>query len=306
MNNNNQYWSDYWQTDGKDGEVFVNQKGEKPQYLVQHWQKELSFLTTDSTIIDLASGAGSIFDHLSKEDIANTKLYASDISQSALDIVKERIPTAQTVACSADSVPFDDHYFDMVVSQFGVEYAGVTAFKEAARILKPNGYLSILSHYQNGYIDIRNHLLLQGAKVVAQTDFINKAIELTKATFKGSPKQLKRAKELFTKAERPLSNEVKNNPDGIHAHLYFGFKKLYLNRQSYYYEDIYQWLIAMREDIKKNTNKISAIVKVSLSEGDMVNIQSMMESEGLKQVNISTLKIPDTEQIIAWHISARR
>ncbi|MBL4665762.1 MAG: FAD-dependent oxidoreductase, partial [Sneathiella sp.] len=65
-------------------------------------------------------------------------------TQSILEILKERIPRTKTYTCPADNVPLGDYSFDMVVSQFGIEYAGSTAFIEAARLVKNGGKLSIL------------------------------------------------------------------------------------------------------------------------------------------------------------------
>ena len=80
--------------------------------------------------------------------------------------------------CPATELPLPDSSFDFVVSQFGVEYAGIDAFIEAARLVKPGGQLSLLCHYQDGYIDSKNQKMLEAAKIARHSNFISDALAL--------------------------------------------------------------------------------------------------------------------------------
>lgn len=304
MKDRHDYWSDYWLNDGQAGEVFVDSKGQKPSYVKNHWRSELSGLRDASKVIDLACGAGSIFEDLAESKARSMELHASDISQVALDILKKRIPEVQALQCSTSEMPFSDKSFDAVVSQFGVEYAGIEAFSEAGRLVGPGGLLSIISHYENGYIDKRNEAFLAGARDAISSGFVEKAANITRASFKGSKTQIQQAKQAFELAEKELSDSLDKHPEGIHNHLYFGFKQLYLKRDSYYERDILGWLDAMKKDIEKNIAKVSEIRKVSLSPDDAQKILEGLIQIGLKNVDIKPMNIPASDDIFAWYIKA--
>jgi len=306
MTNKTDYWSDYWQHDGKGGEVFVNNKGERPAYIADHWSSQLVAVPEGGRMLDIASGAGSIYESLTDERRASVSLFASDISCNALEILKKKIPHANVVVCSSIELPYEDQSFDMVVSQFGIEYAGIDAFSEAARLVAPGGYLSILSHYENGYIDQRNAAFLSGAKLALSCGYIETAIELTKAIFSGSKTKIRKAEKPFIASQIVLAKSFKENPEGIHKHLYFGYRKMYMKIQNYQERDVIAWLNAMKADIKKNIIKVTEIRKVSLRHSDMDTLRGLLSAEGLIDIGISTLTIPDYEDIVAWTVSARR
>jgi cyclopropane fatty-acyl-phospholipid synthase-like methyltransferase len=75
-------WTDYWRKDSADGEVFVNAEGERHPALAEFWQAHFSDLREGSRVLDLASGAGSIYAHLPEEH--TFQLSATDISDVAL------------------------------------------------------------------------------------------------------------------------------------------------------------------------------------------------------------------------------
>ena len=184
MSNTESDWSEYWENDSPKGEVFVTSQGEKHPALAEYWARTFQGQARGTKIIDLASGAGSVFACLPEDH--GHELFAADISDVALTLLRERFPSAHTVACSAAKVPLDDESFDLVVSQFGIEYAGVEAFAEAARLLAEGGRLVALCHISGGHIDAGYQAQLREARVVEESDFIDIAKRLTTAAFSGN------------------------------------------------------------------------------------------------------------------------
>ncbi len=306
MTTKNDYWSDYWQGDGKEGEVFVNSKGERPAYIDSYWSSQLALTPKGGSVLDIASGAGSIYESLTKERRAELSLFASDLSGPALDILKNRFPQTKTTVCSSIEMPYDSKSFDMVVSQFGVEYAGIEAFSEAARLVAPGGRLAILCHYKNGYIDQRNQAFLEGAKIALSSSYIETAAELTRAIFSGSKTKVRKAEKPFISAQIVLADFLRHNPEGIHYHLYFGYRKMYMKIQNYNESDVIQWLDAMKVDIKKSVRKVSAIRAVSMDQENIDAACIGIRNSGLVDISVSTLNIPDTEDIVGWKVCAAR
>lgn len=306
MENSSDYWSDYWKHDGAEGEVFVNSIGERPDYITEYWANVFRESAASHRVIDIASGAGSIYDGLSNKKQMSLSLHATDLSEAALKILEKRINSASVYVCSSLELPFDDRSFDLVVSQFGLEYSGVEAFNEAARLVGPSGHLAILSHYRDGYIDQRNKSFLAGAKLALSSGYIETAIDLTKAIFTGSKAQVRKAEPPFIAAQLVLAKSFDIHPEGIHRHLYFGYREMYMKVQNYHAQDIIDWLQAMKKDIKKNIQKVTKIREVSLTEDDVRGIESILLRHGLSSIRIDPLKIPDTERIVAWSITANK
>lgn len=61
-------------------------------------------------------------------------------------------PDVACVAGDAARVPLKDGEFDLITSQFGMEYAGADAFSEASRLLRPRGRLAVALHVREGGI----------------------------------------------------------------------------------------------------------------------------------------------------------
>ena len=114
-------WSEYWEKDGADGEVFVNAQGNKHPALADYWQAVFADMPAGSRIVDVASGAGSIYAHLSADH--GFELHAVDIAAQALQALASRVPGVQITVSAAEDMPYDDRSFELVVSQFGIEYA---------------------------------------------------------------------------------------------------------------------------------------------------------------------------------------
>lgn len=304
MSNSEKGWSDYWEQDGADGEVFVNAQGERHPALAEFWQKQFSALPEGSRIIDLASGAGSVFAHLPQGH--DHHLFAADISRVALKAVEERFPNITTIVCSADQVPLDDGSFDVVVSQFGVEYAGIQAFSEVARLIETGGRFIALCHVRDGYIDTGNRAQLAEAKLVAKIDFIDKAVNLITATYASNAQATRRAEEDFVLAATQVGNAIDRIKRGIHTHLFFGFRELFEKRQQYDVADIVGWLDDMRGELKMNIDRLARMCEAAMSVDDITTVKRLFMEAGIDDVLCTPFETQGNNLPVAWHLTARR
>ena len=62
----------------------------------------------------------------------------------------------------------------------------------------------------------------------------------------------------------------------------------------------------MRADIKKSIIKVSEICKVSLNDDDINQVRNTLSEAKLNDIDISTLCIPNTQDVIAWVIKASK
>ncbi|TDF39589.1 class I SAM-dependent methyltransferase [Alteromonadaceae bacterium M269] len=300
----NEKWSAYWKAEGASGEVFVNKDGEKHEELVNFWRSRLNGIAKGSKIIDIACGAGSIFSDLDSVD--GLELHAADISNTALEQLKERIPQVNTLCCSADDLPYESQSFDVVVSQFGVEYAGIEAFKEAARIVRPKGKLITVSHIADGYIDSRNKYQLDGAKVAKDLSFIEKSLAVVHAMYSSNQVDLSRAGEDFKAVEPHLAAYMKVTDFGVHAHLYRGVREMLSNMKSYRHEDIIYWLEGMQQELDDAILRLTEMRKAASTEKDMNTIKSALEEFGMFNIECLEMQFSDHKLPVGWVLSAEK
>jgi ubiquinone/menaquinone biosynthesis C-methylase UbiE len=300
-------WTDYWQKEGAAGEVYVDKKGNKSPFLSDFWHHYFVSLSKENThkkLIDIASGAGSIFAELAKAH--PFELFAADVSGHALEQLNSRIANVTTTVCSAACIPFEDRTFDIIVSQFGIEYGGIAAFEEATRLLKKGGELVFLCHHEDGSIDSRNKIELHGAYLVKEIEFIHKAFSVTQGAFSGDAQAFNQECDAFVEVEPRLAAFCQAHPNGVHAYLYSGFKTLFSQRNAYTEEDIVKWLAQMAPEVDKAILRLEEMRKATLSISDMQNIRQGMLASGLTRVEFSPLSVPVNSLPLAWHISARR
>ena len=304
MTGSEQGWSDYWQREGAKGEVFVNAEGESHPALAEYWQRQLASVAGPARIIDLASGAGSIYAHMPEEH--EFELFAADISPVALETLSGRFDKVSTKVCSADDVPFEDGSFDLVVSQFGIEYAGLPAFGEAARLVAPGGRLIALCHFRDGYIDSDNRAQLAEARLVADVGFIDKAVALATAAFGADPARHRQAQDEFVPVGHQVTAAIRRQQKGIHTYLFGGFRQLYERRRQYDLADITGWLEAMRGELEINLDRLSRMCEAALSEADMEKVHELFEAKGLEDVHCTPFETSGNDLPVAWDLTARR
>lgn len=297
-------WSEYWNNQGTSGEVFVNKAGDRHPRLASYWQTQLSGAPAASNIIDLACGAGSVFSDLG--DNHSYTLIGTDLSVDALKLMHGRLPSAHVVSCSLSQLPFRHNSFDLVVSQFGIEYAGVESFADAGNLVASGGRIAILCHIEDGYINIRNAAMLAGAQEIIETGFVERSIELVKAAFTGKDELILKAEAEFNPAHGRVSAILEQNPEGIHNHLYFGFKKLYERRAHYDVSDITNWLESMRVDVQKNILRLTETGEAACSEAEIKQVCRDFTKLGLRKVGYSPFLISGNDLPIAWSITAER
>ena len=297
-------WSEYWEKDGEGGEVFVSARGDRHPALADYWQAAFSGLSAGARVVDVASGAGSIYAHLG--DNHGFELHATDIAPEALEALSDRIAGVTSVVAGADDLPYDDASLDLVVSQFGIEYAGRDAFAEAARLVRPGCRLIALVHIQDGYVDRNNKAQLEEAELTRRIDFIGRAIDLTNRAFSGNRALIEDTEQAFIPLIQQMSEAIQRCQTGIHVYLFAGFRKLYENRAAYSKADIVKWLEQMDGELSKTLDRLGRMRAASMSKDDMDAVAADLEAAGLAEISVVPFDVPGNELPIAWSLTASR
>ncbi|MBV6622594.1 MAG: class I SAM-dependent methyltransferase [Rivularia sp. (in: Bacteria)] len=101
-----------------------------------------------STVLDVACGTGE-FELLLLDKNPTQRITGVDISEKMLDIARNKCqdyPNVEFYKASANSLPFANHSFDVVVCANAFHYfeKPLVALSEIKRVVKPNGKLIIL------------------------------------------------------------------------------------------------------------------------------------------------------------------
>lgn len=148
-------WSLYWKGNNLESCIAAQSEDDRQQ-IAQYWETIASELGDSAAALDLACGNGVVAAHLLK---ANPGLSVSGVDQAEIapQSLSQTYPELAKVSffprTSVANLPFADQSFDLLVSQFGVEYGPLEeSSAEAIRVLRPEGQLAFLVHHKHSAI----------------------------------------------------------------------------------------------------------------------------------------------------------
>lgn len=143
-------WTLYWQS-GHARSCIATQSSDDTAVVSAFWQSFADSLADDSTVLDLATGNGTVPAMLKS---AKPALVLTGVDRAAIDPhehLKDHSELSDVTfqgAVDVTALPFADGSFDAVTSQYGIEYAPLDkAIPEAARVLKVGGRMGLLLHH---------------------------------------------------------------------------------------------------------------------------------------------------------------
>jgi SAM-dependent methyltransferase len=138
-------WTAFWRTSGPDGCTAAFPPSAQ-QAIAAGWQRVFAGQAAGTRLLDIACGRGAVMAAARAAGIA---------SRTGVDIAAADVVTSdgEHILSGVDArvLPFADRAFDLVVSQFGLEYAGLSdALSEAARVSGRD--IAILLHAADGAV----------------------------------------------------------------------------------------------------------------------------------------------------------
>jgi SAM-dependent methyltransferase len=312
----NRSWNQYWRGT-KDGPSLAIGGANHPR-LDQFWREFFLRLPAESraaNIIDIASGDGAVVEFAVKVFSRETAdITCIDISRHAVEMVAKRFPTVNGIVANALRVPLKSNSFDIVASQFGVEYAGVAAFSEAARLLAPGGQLALLVHHRSGTIYKECSASLDAVEKLKASNFIPLSIAMFEAGFAAcrgtDPGPYNTAAEKLLPAFRELERIMQHY--GMHVagdtllRLYQDVDKIHRSMEHYDPAEILQWLARLNSELDGYAGMMQAMRDAALSNSQFVAVCEALTSAGLSLQEAQPLACDDQELPIAWAILAHR
>jgi len=309
-------WAEYW--DGGDGAEAVG--GEQRHKLASIWSARCeagAVLSASSLVVDIAAGAGvalkSVVNAATKS--AGGTYLALDVSPAALVAAMRSEPQIMAAATDAARLPLGDGSADFVISQFGIEYAGDSAFREAARILAPEGRYCSISHYSGGAIDLEcaeNERLLD---VLDGTKLFAKARSTLDASFSSrsrrDPKPIDAALDgAFAGALGRAASMIRAAPASSARTTLERFiadlTRLSARRFAFAASDAAGWLTGMEGSLGAYRKRMRSMRASALDRGRIGEVAEIFAAARLVDFRAEPLLLVDNQPPAAWLIEARR
>ena len=293
-------WSDYWKNDSNGSEVFVTADGKKSQRLSEFWQAQFTPNDEFCFAVDIASGAGSVFSTLNHLSI-KCKV-AVDISFHAFN---PNDKSSLFVQGDASRLPFANNSVDLLLSQFGIEYAESDtqqAFSEAGRVLKPGGNLKAICHIAGSTIETQKRRELDGLTLIDKHQFLHHATQVAVALHNQDVEGIKKITPLFQTIEQDIHQYCQMNPDGMHNHIYRGVRSLLSDWRAYSLDDTKQWLKDINTQKQLLTERLKFIVNAALHSEDIERITLVLDKQNCRIKASSAIKLGSNSLPVGYFI----
>ncbi len=213
-----------------------------------------------------------------------------DRSASGLIDFHRRLPAAQAVNADVLQAPFREGVFELVTSQFGVEYAGSSAIVSAARLVSPGGVLAAILHLKGGGIYNECHNNLHAMQDFESSNFMLHARQVFLGEKKPASKRtgLKlsaRPTAQFLKAGRAVLEILQRYgvgvAGGVVQRLHADVSNMYAKRTAIELGAILAWIDGMSGELRSYTGRMSAMLDAALDENDFVAIRQELAANSM-------------------------
>ena len=309
-------WDKYWQGTSQTG-AFASGGVSHPA-VNDFWVVFFNNVNSNYThpkILDVATGNGAVVKTALRTfgDIPN-EVSCLDISPAAIENIQSSFPQVKGFVSDAASIDMQSGTFDIVTSQYGVEYAGADAVIEAARLVMPKGVLALLMHCKSGYIHKECEQSLDAIIRLQNANFIPLALNVFKSAFEamnGKDRQPYEAAALqLMPAISELENimrEYGNNVAGdTICKLYNDVSDIHKNIKNYALTDISSWLNKMDEELEAYAERMSTMINAAISLTTMQDIKAKLIAQGFTLEMADKLYAPNNELALAWVIVAKK
>lgn len=314
-----QHWDAFWQA--RDKAISQEDVGARDRAPALYWEsffRQAFDLNPRPLLIDIACGNGAVTEiamTIAQEMAVNVDAHCLDYSISAVDELRKRFPEVNGTACDAREIPYQDGEFDIVVSQFGIEYAGRDAFLEAARLVAPGGTLTALVHLADGAINkecadnlsvavaLREAQLMPLVRDAFTAGFELIAGKITNDEFQQADKRLAPAVEV---AKQILNDHGPLAAGGLLARLYRDIGHMYTRMQNYVPDEVFAWIDGMSGELVSYEGRMASMTRCALDEPGIEDIATAIDAAGFTVETPNVLALVESGKPAAWVLTARK
>lgn len=266
-------------------------------------------------IIDIASGNGAIIESAARVYGENLPDFTClDTSESAIRMLEKRFPGVRGVVADAANSPFDAGSFDIVVSQYGVEYAGIDAINAIARLVAPGGDLVLLVHHRDGLIHEQCEASLHAIHDMKKAEFIPRCIAMFEAAYAvlqgGDKAAYQAAGRDFAPAIKAMEDIMARYGRDVAAdtilRVYRDVRTIHQRMQHYDGASVVGWLEKMGDAIDAYEGRMASMLKVAIDPSEFGRVVDDLENSGFEMQRADTLAHSQDALPLAWALIAKR
>lgn len=309
-------WDKYWHGTGTAGAYSAG--GASHPGIQVFWTdffQPLAGRFTSPRMVDIATGNGAVVEaalhFLKNEKLAITCV---DISESAIRNVEARFPGVSGVVSDATTISLEDRSFDIVTSQFGIEYAGADAVSEAARLIAPGGALGLLMHIEDGSIHKECADSLTAITAIRESNFVALATDLFRngfAAVRGADRApYDAAGSNFAPAvaatEKIMDEYGDDVAGGTIASLYDDVARIHSRMPKYDPDEVLGWLATMDSELVAYGERMASMISATGDKASCQQVCAQLMASGLEIHTADKLLVGDEPLPLAWVLLATR
>ncbi|WGL16355.1 class I SAM-dependent methyltransferase [Microbulbifer bruguierae] len=313
-------WQNYWRGAYAAGNKVAN--GTDLSAVSQFWHnffvlagKKLVDPASPLRVLDVASGGGAILkyavDGLTPEYVSP---FCMDISASAVKGVCERAIGTQGIVADAATWPLIPECMDVIVSQFGVEYAGLAAVSDMGLSVRPGGHLAMLLHYHDGAIHRECTANLQGIVGLERCRFIELSLAMFRDAFevlRGGPREPYEASSkalipAFRKLEDLMANLGMSVANGLLLQVYKDVDHIHTNLPKFDRDEVLAWLQSLHRELAEFAGRMGSMCDAAADRGAFEQLLKQIRENGFEILEAGALVSDQHDWPLAWKLVAGR
>ncbi len=288
INKKTEAWTHYWTTAPPASSSCIPCAPVPVVELLQGiWADFFYNLPRNATLLDLGTGGGAVL-RAAQTRRPDLQLTGVDSAEVLPDLGEEI--TMLPGVCLED-LPFDNESFDVVTSQFAVEYASLPqAASEIKRVLSKKGVFLLICHHVDSIIVHDNVKRLAAIKsLLAGSGLLNKVIDVVRQKKILQPKKQEYLARLLRTVQlkhpdQPIINEVA----ALTVSIMTG-------------PDCMRKLLSLHRDIEMEERRISALKVSALQLSQAQNLRHQLSLSEIP-IQCKAIYVPGTETPLAWYI----
>jgi len=288
-------WDEYWR---RTREAAAHRGGgPQDEVLARFWATffDAALARPETThLLDLGCGNGAVarfaLQAVTRAGRPAVSVLGVDSSLPALNDLRKRFPSVPVVAADAQRIPFPDGSFDVVSSQFGLEYAGVEAFSEAARLVAAAGTLAAVIHLKDGALYRECAVNLEALSVVRECGILPATREVFRAGHalargNASRAEFSRADEELATAARKVDELLGSRGEAVAGgavyRLYADIAHMYGRMRAYEPGEVATWADAMAREVEAYAGRMSSMLAAAIDAQGLDEVARRATSRGL-------------------------